>query len=249
MIKFFRKIRYNLMEQNKTGKYLKYAIGEIVLVVIGILIALSINNWNENRYNEKQLNHIITVVSEDLKTDLVNIEKTITFYEELDSFLMDIINTEYPPSYFENINEENYVESIHSVSRISMRRGFNNQQKGIKLLNLFVNNNNIYEENLSGEISKFYASEVNNMQMTRKLVLSFATENFRYLEQFSWFKDYIMKKYNPDTVWFFAYDPTYKNKAASFLTVAVRNHLSDLKVFKKRASELIEKITKAQQRV
>lgn len=37
------------MEKNKTGKYLKYAIGEIVLVVIGILIALSINNWNENR--------------------------------------------------------------------------------------------------------------------------------------------------------------------------------------------------------
>ena len=37
------------MEKNKTGKYLKYAIGEIVLVVIGILIALQINNWNENR--------------------------------------------------------------------------------------------------------------------------------------------------------------------------------------------------------
>jgi hypothetical protein len=49
MIKFFRKIRYDLMEKNKTGKYLKYAIGEIILVVIGILIALQINNWNENR--------------------------------------------------------------------------------------------------------------------------------------------------------------------------------------------------------
>ena len=44
MIKFFRRIRYNLMEKNKTGKYLKYAIGEIVLVVIGILIAVSINS-------------------------------------------------------------------------------------------------------------------------------------------------------------------------------------------------------------
>jgi len=43
MIKFFRKIRYDLMEKNKTKKYFKYAIGEIVLVVIGILIALSIN--------------------------------------------------------------------------------------------------------------------------------------------------------------------------------------------------------------
>ena len=49
MIKFFRRIRYDLMEKNKTGRYLKYAIGEIVLVVIGILIALSINSWNDNR--------------------------------------------------------------------------------------------------------------------------------------------------------------------------------------------------------
>ena len=42
------------MGKNKTGKYLKYAIGEIILVVIGILIALSINNWNEERKNNLQ---------------------------------------------------------------------------------------------------------------------------------------------------------------------------------------------------
>ena len=47
MIKFFRKIRQNLLSEGKTGKYLKYAIGEILLVVIGILIALQINNRNE----------------------------------------------------------------------------------------------------------------------------------------------------------------------------------------------------------
>jgi hypothetical protein len=51
MIKFFRLIRQNSFMENKTGKYFKYAIGEIVLVVIGILIALSINNWNENQKN------------------------------------------------------------------------------------------------------------------------------------------------------------------------------------------------------
>jgi len=54
MIKFFRKIRYDLMEKNRTGKYLKYAIGEIILVVIGILIALQINNWNEKQKIEKE---------------------------------------------------------------------------------------------------------------------------------------------------------------------------------------------------
>lgn len=52
MIKFFRKIRQNLLSEGKTGKYFKYAIGEIILVVIGILIALQINNWSENRKNK-----------------------------------------------------------------------------------------------------------------------------------------------------------------------------------------------------
>src|SRR5690606_16067576 len=47
MMKLFRNIRQNLLSEGKTSKYLKYAIGEIILVVIGILIALSINNWNE----------------------------------------------------------------------------------------------------------------------------------------------------------------------------------------------------------
>ena len=49
MIKFFRKIRQNLLSEGKTQRYIKYALGEIVLVVIGILIALQINNWNQGR--------------------------------------------------------------------------------------------------------------------------------------------------------------------------------------------------------
>ena len=49
MIHFFRKTRKKLADENKPLKYMRYAIGEIVLVVIGILIALQINNWNEER--------------------------------------------------------------------------------------------------------------------------------------------------------------------------------------------------------
>ena len=56
MIKFFRKIRQNLLSEGKIGKYFKYAIGEIILVVIGILIALQLNNYNEtlNQNNLEQ---------------------------------------------------------------------------------------------------------------------------------------------------------------------------------------------------
>ena len=51
MIKFFRRIRQQLLTENKFSKYVLYAIGEIILVVVGILIALSINNWNSNQKN------------------------------------------------------------------------------------------------------------------------------------------------------------------------------------------------------
>lgn len=49
MIKLFRKIRQNLLMENKTGKYFKYAVGEIILVMIGILLALQVSNWNQDR--------------------------------------------------------------------------------------------------------------------------------------------------------------------------------------------------------
>ena len=81
MIKFFRKIRYNLMEQNKTSKYLKYAIGEILLVVIGILIALQINNWNENNKLEAKKQDYYQQLLEDLNKDKEFSKNTIAKFE------------------------------------------------------------------------------------------------------------------------------------------------------------------------
>jgi hypothetical protein len=69
MIKFFRKIRQNLLSEGKTGKYLKYAIGEIILVVIGILIALQLNNLNENKKNDVFEKEILSQIQENLKSD------------------------------------------------------------------------------------------------------------------------------------------------------------------------------------
>ena len=70
MIKFFRKIRHNLLNQNKLSKYLMYAIGEIVLVVIGILIALSINNWNQERVSNDKAYSYLNQINKDLSLDL-----------------------------------------------------------------------------------------------------------------------------------------------------------------------------------
>ena len=91
MIKFFRKIRYDLMEKNKTGKYLKYAIGEILLVVIGIIIALQLNNWNESR-NQSY--------------------KEIISLKALKSELQNDLNTEFIPG------KNNYLRRNKSLSQI-----------------------------------------------------------------------------------------------------------------------------------
>jgi hypothetical protein len=69
------------MEKNKTGKYLKYAIGEIILVVIGILIALQINNWNESRKQSTSEKEFITSVKNDLKQDKAFIQLIVELIE------------------------------------------------------------------------------------------------------------------------------------------------------------------------
>lgn len=71
MIKFFRKIRQKLLVENRFNKYLVYAVGEIVLVVIGILLALQINNWNEEKKEQSkvksQLENIVSDIHQDIK--------------------------------------------------------------------------------------------------------------------------------------------------------------------------------------
>jgi len=81
VIKFFRNIRKKLITENqsviKNTNYFKYAIGEIILVVIGILIALQINNWNEERKSVKKEYEIMTNLAEDFKNNLESLEKSL----------------------------------------------------------------------------------------------------------------------------------------------------------------------------
>lgn len=69
MLKIFRNTRKQLLSENKTGKYIKYAIGEIVLVVIGILIALSINNWSQEKTNRTEELNYYKNIKRQLKED------------------------------------------------------------------------------------------------------------------------------------------------------------------------------------
>ena len=79
MIRFFRKIRQNLLMENKTGKYFKYAIGEIILVMIGILLALQVNNWNTNRVQKQKEQILLSALNKEFKTSKTQLD-SVMFY-------------------------------------------------------------------------------------------------------------------------------------------------------------------------
>jgi len=83
MIKFFRKIRQRLVAENKFTQYLIYALGEIVLVVVGILIALQINNWNEAQKDHAYEVKMLTEIVKGLETDKLNLLEHKAAYVKL----------------------------------------------------------------------------------------------------------------------------------------------------------------------
>ena len=95
MIKFFRKIRQSLLAQNKMSKYLLYAFGEIILVVIGILLALSINNRNQQKINDNKITNILKEIQEDLVGDVERSKGIFDRFIESDSIQDLILNDKY----------------------------------------------------------------------------------------------------------------------------------------------------------
>ncbi len=127
MIKFFRNIRQSLLMENtsdqssragksslperqsRAGKYLIYAFGEIILVVIGILMALQINNWNEQRTLQGKVTSIYSIVKSDLKSDIVIIDEVLAVMLPKDSVLRRIMEGELTLEDYQNCERCDFV--------------------------------------------------------------------------------------------------------------------------------------------
>ena len=92
MIKFFSRIRKSLLTENKFSKYMLYAIGEIVLVVIGIMIALQFNNLNEEKKKQRNIDQLIIDIEQDLVVNYNSANSVLNFYWAQDSIAKLIAN-------------------------------------------------------------------------------------------------------------------------------------------------------------
>ena len=115
MIKIFRKIRKKMLTKSNFSKYLIYAVGEIVLVVIGILIALAINEWNNNQKIKSEEIATLKKLVQDLESDKIRFHKNIEFYTELTDVLGRAKSIIYKESLSDNEIKEvmYYPGAIH----------------------------------------------------------------------------------------------------------------------------------------
>ncbi|TYA54313.1 DUF6090 family protein [Formosa maritima] len=184
MIKFFRKIRQNLLMENKTAKYFKYAIGEIILVVVGILIALQINNWNESRKATLKEIAVSKQLLEDAKQDSIFFEKRNESLDKMArnmAFSLSNGQTDFPELNemvkdggilihsgvnFTSIIGGNINEFLNVITNPEIKESlrdymtnYNNLKFAIELLNSTTNNEHIlFKKQFASEVLKFSES-------------------------------------------------------------------------------------------
>ena len=187
MIKFFRKIRQKLLTENKFSKYLLYATGEIILVVIGILIALQINNWNQGRIDtQKEINHLKNI-QRNLNDDLINqispcIERTerqIQAFELLETGLYarnEISNDSIRQLFFQMLGSWDLI--LNTVAFENLKSSgldiLSNDSIKLELLTLYGNNyqyvkdlQDYYEQTHDERVSSWFFN--NNVEMWERL--------------------------------------------------------------------------------
>lgn len=208
MIKFFRKIRYNLMETGKTGKYFKYAIGEIILVVIGILIALQINNWNENRKEKESLNAIYNLVISDIESDLKTIPEVLKYNNNKAPLLKHIING--------HLSQTDYITNPNYYNLIGGSEDFRLKTKGYQQLRNF-NNSDFSSNELQIRINDFYEQYNTRILELNQLILEDLKSNYDYWkENFNWYPEYLIGKRSVEFISYSIENMDYKNRVANY---------------------------------
>ena len=142
MINFFRKIRQSLLSKNKLSKYLLYAIGEIALVMIGILLALQVNNWNEERkqlaYGQEILYELITELNKNISSfnwasgnlkKYIEVQESIFKVEDLESLPSDSLWNIFSMANIDIKVSTNTFDKIKSqgLTHLSNNDSLNNQ--------------------------------------------------------------------------------------------------------------------------
>lgn len=242
MLKVFRKIRQKLMTKNLFRKYLAYAFGEIILVVIGILIAVQIDDWNTNRKEIARLNDILELVKSDLVKDTLNIKIPIKRYEKKNARILDIIEKGVPSASLDTIAEFDTDNPKALSGLVIVYDLYQMQNKGISLLKNVGTNIDYDNDSLITNLLNNHAEFKLYFEEDNKAMNKLQAQNIEDFEKYPWFTDWVLQKYNKDMFNYF-YSEEFQRKTARFSMYSIQ-FLGDLKLYDSISKTYIELIDK-----
>jgi hypothetical protein len=239
MIKLFRNIRKNLLNEGKTSKYFKYAIGEIVLVVIGILIALSINNWNEKRKSQANLSSIYKQIHSKLIADTLRAKQNVSLYNEQAKRIQDILDGKINKTFYDTITSSNYKDCKICGSDVTYLNTNSLYTKGYQLLKNTNTQKEAKRDSLPEMIEDLYSEYVDAFRGDNQNVTNLVLENAKDYEMHSWYVDWVEKRFNKDFITYLFESEDYKKKLATYKVYVIKNQQRRVEGFLEEARNVL----------
>ena len=222
MLPFFRKIRWRLAQDNQFFKYSRYAIGEILLVVIGILIALYINNWNQERKEKERFDIVLSEVEAELITNIMDSRNTLNYMFRNDSLISHILH--------DNLQFEDYKKNpFLGRSIIGSYIPPLPDDAFKKLINVNAKTDSI-QETILKRLKQIYTYKEEIADGGEKLS-NFSLELANSYQEFSWFKDFMLGIPNTKYFEYLAENPKFKKHALIYARDQLRSLRLDIERF------------------
>ena len=200
-----------MADDNKPLKYARYAIGEIVLVVIGILIALQINNWNEGKKNEEKLKNIFIEIQEDLSKDILRLDEILIWYKEKDSIIYLVVNDRLTIEDYSKNKDLSYLTYNNEPFNIHAN-GFNKLMNNIDYIKPS-------HKALVDKLKNLYIERKNNIEKFNEVLENEVLKNIRELGENKKWAYKTRQGLTAEMKEYYVNDPFYKNSVGFFETL------------------------------
>jgi hypothetical protein len=223
------------METGKTYKYFKYAIGEIILVVIGILIALQINNWNEKRLKQDQLISVYERTLTDIENDVQDLSANLDYYNGIEYIFKKVMNDSITPDLFDvglsRILTQQGVGTNLNMTGVNQLKGLNVKDSlALEIIDIYANMEGLLVNNFERRINEGNVGLV---------------DIFR--DNYDWYPEYMSKTIMKDNSSkalqdYFLYNSEYRHRVISGYQLIYNNYVSRLRVIIPSLKEIIEEL-------
>jgi hypothetical protein len=230
MIRLFRKDRQNAFSKNNITNYLLYGIGEIILVVVGILIALYIDTQAEERKNEEKIKAILKEIQVDLGEDIQKAEELIHYYQMKDSLIKQVFTDTLTAEDYQGRSGLIYFNIVTNFADFKMRdNGFTNLMRNSDIIPAKY-------EPLLGGLKQIYITDKKRIEANLLTMENFVLETMsRYAREYPWFSGLFQGKITDEIIDFHLNDPFYKNELIRYDIMAAGNLLPILRDFEQYA--------------